>query len=345
MAQGTGWNAPIIVAILAAFAAGLLNAVVAFVNGKMQRGLEAQKAESDRILETIKTGDLDSARRNLGFLLDAGLVGEETGIRVAAYLRANPNSGPVLPSPNAHYQFGSQMSASQAEFIQNSLDEYTAYLERFGFQQPSTRVTIRAVERVDADGEWISAYNPANDEILLTPKASCDPDLVRREYTHHAMRMSRGDADDFNNAAFYLLESDVADYFVCSYAGRSTFAPGYARANGQPRLLENDTAYSLLGDPRQAWLDNSEIWGGALWAIRKRLGPVAADFIVAKAWTEMPTIEANDDEVASKFIAALATSAQAISSRTILDAEGVSAAIEILSQRGFPGARQDLIEP
>ena len=68
------WRNPLVVAIMAATIAAGGNAIVAVVNGQLQRQLEDQKSEQSRILEMIKTGDADKAADNLEFLLDAGLI-------------------------------------------------------------------------------------------------------------------------------------------------------------------------------------------------------------------------------------------------------------------------------
>jgi hypothetical protein len=90
------WNNPLAIAILAAAVAGVANAGVAWLNGYLQRSVEAQRAEQQskleqqkstdtlalderrseatRILEVIKIGDPDKAAVNLQFLLDAGLL-------------------------------------------------------------------------------------------------------------------------------------------------------------------------------------------------------------------------------------------------------------------------------
>ena len=51
---GSGWRNPPVVAILAATAAAAGNAVVAIVNGHLQRDLESEKSEQTRILGEVK---------------------------------------------------------------------------------------------------------------------------------------------------------------------------------------------------------------------------------------------------------------------------------------------------
>ena len=94
------WVSPIIVAILAAAVAGLGNAGVALLNANSQADLEKQRAEQERILEVIKTGNTESAAANLRFLLDAGLIDDNvTRMKLTAYLHARkPGSGPALPT-------------------------------------------------------------------------------------------------------------------------------------------------------------------------------------------------------------------------------------------------------
>jgi hypothetical protein len=110
-ASSKWWN-PLVVAILAAALAALGNAIVTVINGRLQRELEASKrdaelvledskAESTRILEMIRTGDTETAAKNLAFLLDAGLVIEKGRANYLREYLANrqPGTGPSLPSP------------------------------------------------------------------------------------------------------------------------------------------------------------------------------------------------------------------------------------------------------
>src|SRR5919109_1301393 len=108
--RSSAWRSPLIVAILAATAAAAGNAVIAIVNGRLQRelennkrtaeiALEGSKAESTRILEMIKTGDPEHAASNLQFLVQAGLISDQALLsRVKAFLeQRRPGSGPALP--------------------------------------------------------------------------------------------------------------------------------------------------------------------------------------------------------------------------------------------------------
>jgi hypothetical protein len=102
------WRSPLVVAILVAAVAALGNAGVTVVNGTLQRELEntkrdaelkveESKAESDRILEMIKTQSTEEAAKNLTFLLDTSLVSDPVRApKIRAWLASR--SAPVLPS-------------------------------------------------------------------------------------------------------------------------------------------------------------------------------------------------------------------------------------------------------
>jgi len=96
----SGWRNPLVVAILAATLAAGGNAVVALVNGRLQRNLEEQRSEETRILEMIKTNDPDKAAANLEFLLKSGLIDDPDRARkIQKFLSSRaPGTGPTLPS-------------------------------------------------------------------------------------------------------------------------------------------------------------------------------------------------------------------------------------------------------
>ncbi|MCA9640424.1 MAG: hypothetical protein KC492_06990 [Myxococcales bacterium] len=91
------WRNPLVLAIAAGIIGLVSNAVVAAVNGSMDRDLEHQKTESKMILEALKTGDPDKAAENLQLLVDTGLV-QRHGDRLQNYLkRRSQGGGAVLP--------------------------------------------------------------------------------------------------------------------------------------------------------------------------------------------------------------------------------------------------------
>ena len=97
--KDSGWKRPLVVAIIAAAVAALGNAAVALTVGLMQRQLEEEKAEQQRILEMIKTGNTETAAKNLEFLVKVGLVTNKIQRdKLAEFLKTRqPGEGPALP--------------------------------------------------------------------------------------------------------------------------------------------------------------------------------------------------------------------------------------------------------
>src|SRR2546423_557623 len=127
------WRNPLVVAVFAAAFAAIGNASITFVNGWLQRDLEAtkssaelkleeSKAESARILEMIKTGDTERAASNMEFLLKSGLVANEVrSARLGQYLRdRRPGTGPSLPAAT---RFGFEPTEALTTGTQKILEE------------------------------------------------------------------------------------------------------------------------------------------------------------------------------------------------------------------------------
>jgi hypothetical protein len=116
------WSNPLVIAVIGATLAALSNAGATFLNGYQQRTLEEarakasrdlesersdallkleeSKSEATRILEMIKTSNADKAAENLQFLIDTGLLSEQTRLaRLRQYLQTRPaGAGPTLPA-------------------------------------------------------------------------------------------------------------------------------------------------------------------------------------------------------------------------------------------------------
>lgn len=84
-ARPKSWNNPLVIAF-AAGAVGLLgNALVAWLNSRSEIHLEEQEAQSERVLEVIRSGDPETAAERLQFLLQTGLYTDRNGL-LASYL-------------------------------------------------------------------------------------------------------------------------------------------------------------------------------------------------------------------------------------------------------------------
>jgi hypothetical protein len=110
-ARRSRWSNPLVLAIVAATVAALGNMLVTYMTGVSQRDLESkktsdlltveeQKAEAQRILEMIKTGnDPDKAAENLKLLVDTNLIKEPLRTSIANYLNSREKGkGASLPA-------------------------------------------------------------------------------------------------------------------------------------------------------------------------------------------------------------------------------------------------------
>jgi TPR repeat protein len=95
---GSTLKNPLVVGVFVA-ALGLFgNIVVTYLQNRAQQSLAQQKAQSDLILEAIKTGDVQKASSNLQFFIDAHLVNDEQGFITQAIKAGH---SPSLPASTA----------------------------------------------------------------------------------------------------------------------------------------------------------------------------------------------------------------------------------------------------
>jgi hypothetical protein len=96
------WNAGLIAAILALAGSILALAGNVYITrlqiGSAERQAH-QKAQSELVVEAIRTGDPKRAAKNLLFLVNLGLL-DDPGGRMKTAL-SNPDNVPVLPVPQA----------------------------------------------------------------------------------------------------------------------------------------------------------------------------------------------------------------------------------------------------
>ena len=103
--ENSTFKNPLILAILGATIAALGNIYTNHVSAVKEAELERQKAESALISKMLETaGNIQGARENLKFLLDAGLIdNEETKANIESYLEETPEDvGPSLNASNSN---------------------------------------------------------------------------------------------------------------------------------------------------------------------------------------------------------------------------------------------------
>ena len=317
------WRSPLIIVILTAALAAAGNAVIAVVNGWLQRdlennkriaelALEQSKAESTRILEMIKTGDAESAAANLQFLLEAGLISDQKiSDKVTEFLKKRvPGTGPLLPSPTERVNFekSNLLTKGIEQSLQETLTRYFSYLDRLGFPKPSHSVTV-SVEEMDLP----NAHYQDN-RVVIDRRLIKDPSVALHTYNHHILTTP----ENINSVGPLAgLESGLADYLACSFLNNPYFGENlgslFELKTPFIRSLRNNKTYADL-QAGSEWQRPpqvvGEVWGGFFWDIRERLGDsAAADALVASTWLSFKD-QANGSEIPSAFIEALLKTAE-----------------------------------
>jgi hypothetical protein len=344
--QRSKWSNPLVVAILAAAVAGLSNALVAMINGRLQRELEQSKAaeslrieesrsEAGRILEMIKTGEPDKAAGNLKFLLDTGLISNEQRVmQIQHYLSTRqPGTGPFLPAADGRYMFEQSEGLTKpvAEALENSLNDFISYLDRLGLKRAAERVSIKVVKGNDA----LYPYYMTDEKVIaINQLLAGDVDVPRRAYTHHVLLAGRGDM----GPNLHALEYGLAWYLPCSFAGRPIYGELSARALKLDRPNIGDLSqhfnFKLFtsGDEGSFLFEGGAAWAGLFWEIRTRLGQQVADALAIEVWqkTSVSYSKAADRSVANRIEQELLVAAENVSK------DARSAISTILKDRGFP---------
>jgi hypothetical protein len=78
------WTHPLVVVIIGGCLTASIGMLTSYLNNRAGQAEETARAEAARILEVVKTGDPDTAAKNLQFLASVGLVTDE---RVSQKLR------------------------------------------------------------------------------------------------------------------------------------------------------------------------------------------------------------------------------------------------------------------
>jgi hypothetical protein len=341
------WRNPLVVAIFAAAVAAGGNAVVAVVNGSLQRDLESSKrdaeivlenskAESTRILEMIKTGDTEKAAGNLEFLLKSGLIVEPMrAAKLTAFLAdRKPGAGPSLPASNSRIAFEATdlLTETIQANLQKQLDSYIAYLGKIGFSNLTERVIIK----VDKFPTPTAYYDPSAKNIVLDIKMVADPHVAMREYNHHVLLTNHRIKQPFSQYA--AIESGLADYFASSFLNNPRVGEIAAKNLNLNRAYIRNLAnerkfgqFKSIGNEMEIPYEGAEIWGGAFWEIRDKVGRDVADPVFVAAWI---TVSNEESLVAADFVKAVVSTAESKG-----DARVVDIVQSVLRTREFPLAR------
>jgi hypothetical protein len=325
------WNTPLLLALIGAIVAGITNIGVAAYNGIVEHRSDTEKSDSATILQMIKTGDLKRATQNLQFLVDTGLVIDADRVkRIKEYLVAHPDDGPVLPASGERYSIDSDRPLPKPvrELLDSGLRDYTRHFDSLGFTKPETEIPISIKDTANMRSGWLSYYDEQTKAITVNRSVSGDLDFPRREYTHFILLKDQQNLD-LNQPRIYLLESDLADYFVASFANQARIY----HVSGPPneRSLDKKITFDASMNATEAWKQGREVWGSAFWAIRESLKPhpEVADRILATAWRKFHAYKGQD--AISQFLIALKDAALSDGSL-----ETQARVVSVLSERKFP---------
>jgi hypothetical protein len=188
--------------------------------------------------------------------------------------------------------------------LQSSFDAFQAYLAELGYQSQTGNVQI-FVDPTLKD----NVYYDGNRIVLGEPLAK-DSDAAFREYTHHALLAKTGVDRPMSNEQ-HSVESGLADYFACSFNNDPLFGeqsihlfrkyPGF-EAKSAIRNLKNDRTFDEAAENPE-FHNVGEIWGGAFWELRERLGQPAADKLLFSTWAALQQGTGGDFGIA--FVKAL----------------------------------------
>ena len=315
--RASAWRNPLAVAIFAAAAAATGNAVVAFVNGTLARGVEDSKAESTRILEMIKTGDPEVAASNLDFLLQAGLIQDDrVAGRVKDFLaRRKPGTGPALPSPgNIGFEPSQYLTEPLQRQLQDTLNRYSQRMTAIGFVHSGQPVTVAIEALGGLPNAW---YDPSTNRIVIDRRIADDTSVALREYSHHLLLPDPSKALEVEGWA-HALEGGLADYFTCSFLNNPNVGEVAAKAfdpsSRYIRTLANNRTFTDVNTDQPDFIYvGGEMLGGFFWDLRKELGAEVVDRFLASTWRVFSP--APQARIVPSFLAAMLDVARARDAR------------------------------
>jgi hypothetical protein len=211
----------------------------------------------------IKTGEPDKAAGNLKFLIDTGLINnEERVVQIQRYLSTRqPGTGPFLPTAEGRYTLEQSEGLTKpvTEALEKNLNDFIIYLDRLGLKRETGKVSIKIAK--DAGGAY---YMWDEKEIVIDQLIAGDVDVPRREYSHHALLAGRERGTGPN---FLALESGLAWYLPCSFAGRPIVGEFAASAWKLDKPSIGDLSQSVKFKPiKPSDAENLYFEGGMTWA-------------------------------------------------------------------------------
>jgi FlaG/FlaF family flagellin (archaellin) len=266
--------------------------------------LAREKQEGMLILEAIKTGGTAEQKErltaaNLVFLADAGLI---TSIKPERLQALRDKAGTTLPSlpsgsgSGVEFERSSILTAELQSRLQTALAGYQTYLKVVGYDPGSVEVLKVTVDEQQSDNAYFD-----NQRLYIGSKLARDPEYTLSEYTWYVLKQSNPQAWGVfygsEAAQFQGFGQALKFYLVCShldtpYVGRNYYAligvPPSDKSRGYLFDLSELRSFDKKGggdaiEPHRL----GEVWGGAFWEIRAKVGREKADRLVFAAWKRL----------------------------------------------------------
>jgi hypothetical protein len=191
----------------------------------------------------------------------------------------------------------------QERFLSAALGQFNEYLQSLAVDVgPAPSVEVRT-------GIQNAYYDGTNNKIVLDAPLASDQDVVLREYTHHVLMSMRPESYEDLERSGQGVESGLADYLACSSTDDPVLGERAALVYHELwgldrpyiRNLKNAKGFENLDLTHPQ--DEGEVWGGAFWEIRERLGKSDADGLLVAAWAATERFGA--DQPSAPFAKAL----------------------------------------
>jgi hypothetical protein len=180
---------------------------------------------------------------------------------------------------------------SEKVAVLERLARFQTYITALGPQGAAGPISVDVREKMDNTG-MISYYDPDKRMMVIDSKYASEASIIYREYMHQVL-YPKGISE--NAPHYYAIESGLAWYLPCSFIGD----PNPAKKVSPWDLTRKRQLAEMKSDIPSAMRDGTEIWGGAFWELRQRLGQSTTDKLLFAAWFAISADDVKADRGAS----------------------------------------------
>lgn len=259
----------------------------------VQQQLQNQTVSKDYVqlaVSILREPDQSKVRPELrGWAVD--LLNAYSTVKLNEEIAKQLKSGQVVLPPLETFT-GVPSAALSPELdnaLKPALEAFQQYLSESGFQIASGGNVKYQVVKGDAikteSGEFYSFYDAEKGVLMVASDHLGDFDLIRRDYMRHVLDPNypgpRDPSKDYRWLSYYSVGSGLATYFPCSFSGDPLFAAGDEKIEVN---LKNKTRFKNRPQDATAAEGVGEVWAGAFWELREKMGKAAADKLLSTAW-------------------------------------------------------------